>query len=1271
MSSVCFGVRFAQSLSFIRCIKRTAFILILLPALISLASAQVLFEDKTSTAGPFHTGESWGSSWGNLNNDLYPDLFVSNHGMTSSIYRNNGDGTFTDVIVSADLDQKLVKAGDIDTNLADIHGGTWADFDNDGDQDLFVARSSQDGQIFLFENDGNGNLSQNHSDYGIPIDDTLAGRMAILFDYNGDGLLDFTYAANGSGMPLFKRQGNNFVYAQNEAGIVNQCSRNIYGLASRLFDSGNLIYVCLDPSEIAQRAYDTSTIPFTDVTSSIDRIGTWSDAVLADVDNNGALDLIATTGKSRPNGVKRISSQRIESWVSVTSGQEKKITFKSDAEITVNLYSRKVASKNQSNGDQYDRILIGSNGSFPASLPITLNPSNPNHQGVRANRNPLGAYMGYDPAAQEWTIYLSAANNSDLVYFTFNGTGLTTPSMTGLTGVDGPRTPKILLNNGTKLEDTPGARGLESVMCGAVAAEDFDNDMDVDLYLVCRTSLENLANRFYWNDGDGTFTPGDVHGAEGIVGMGVESRTGTGDMATTADYDADGFMDIFLTNGNRIFPHFRKDGFTGGGPDQLFRNQGNSNHWLEIDLQGVNSNRDAFGAKVSVTAGGVTQLREQNGKYHRVSHDHQRLHFGLGSNASATVTIDWPDGTVDVHNNVTADKLYLAIQNGTIQAQNPSGQGVSISIAGQTVTEGGSAQMTISLSKPATQNVVVNYATANGTATQGLDYTGRSGIIVFSPGQTLKTRTVTTLQDTLVEGTEQFTMRLSNAVNATLAQSTATATITDDDVATGVVVSIADQTVSEGGNAALVISLSQPATNNVVVNYATANASATQPQDYTARSGVVVFNPGQTQKTRTVTTIQDNLNEGNEQFTMILTNPVNASLGQSTGTVTINDDDGPAGVMVNITGQNVIEGGAAVMTISLSQSAAQNVVVDYATANAGARDGLDYTGRTGVIVFSPGETLKTRTVQTLQDNLVETAEQFRMNLSNPRNASLGQSTATVTINDDDGIAANAACGEPDYDRTTERGMFLWRDCNGDNRWYIRVTSGGGSQILDYSGEITTNRQFTSVQEFGFESTDVLNVSNQLLSFSMEVTNIWEDGFSFRVNPGNSCITLNTPAGTTIVVGEDQTPVSSSFDLDTLAACGSAPGIVTQGEPAINATVDNGLFMWKISNDWHLKAVSGSGVATISGAIDSLSNFTNVMPISIESSDVFDFTSNPQLINFELLVTPPWEDTFKFTSSAQACVSSSAPAGTQLFIGPNRVAVQMPFDLSSLTSTACQ
>ncbi|MCH5375641.1 MAG: ASPIC/UnbV domain-containing protein, partial [Planctomycetes bacterium] len=153
----------------------------------------------------------------------------------------------------------------------------------------------------------------------------------------------------------------------------------------------------------------------------------------------------------------------------------------------------------------------------------------------------------------------------------------------------------------------------------------------------------------------GTFTLVNGHGGEGPIGPGYDF--GVAESVTAADYDVDGFVDLAVTNGILFYP------FGFGGPDTLIRNRGNLNHWIELDLVGVRSNANGMGAKVFVTAGGVTQLREQNGGYHRWSQDHQRIHVGLADNELVDeIRIEWPSGAIDTYTDVPADALYDAVE---------------------------------------------------------------------------------------------------------------------------------------------------------------------------------------------------------------------------------------------------------------------------------------------------------------------------------------------------------------------------------------------------------------------------------------------------------------------------------------------------------------------------------------------------------------------------------------------------------------------------------
>ena len=226
----------------------------------------------------------------------------------------------------------------------------------------------------------------------------------------------------------------------------------------------------------------------------------------------------------------------------------------------------------------------------------------------------------------------------------------------------------------------------------------------------------------------------------------------------------------------------------------------------------------------------------------------------------------------------------------------------TLSINDVTVTEGDSgttnAVFTVNLSAASTQTVSVNYATANGTATAGSDYTATSNTLSFAPGQTSKTISVPIVGNTLAEGSENFTLNLSNPTNATISDAQAVGTIIDNDLAPILPqLSINDVTLTEGDNgttnAVFTVNLSAASTQTINVNYATANGTATAGSDYTATSNTLSFAPGQTSKTITVQVKGDTLDEVNETFSLNLSSPTNATIADAQGIATIQDNDSP------------------------------------------------------------------------------------------------------------------------------------------------------------------------------------------------------------------------------------------------------------------------------------------------------------------------------------------------------------------------------------------
>ena len=157
------------------------------------------------------------------------------------------------------------------------------------------------------------------------------------------------------------------------------------------------------------------------------------------------------------------------------------------------------------------------------------------------------------------------------------------------------------------------------------------------------------VNRLYRNTA-GRFE--DVTRRSGLPFEGT--RWGAGCAFT--DYDRDGFVDLLVTTGGSMGRSLGMPSDPGGY--QLYRNRPNANHWLEIDLEGTRSNRDGIGARVELVAGGVTQVRIQDGGVHHRGQNHARLHFGLAKNSKVDrITIRWPSGTLQELDNVAVDRV--------------------------------------------------------------------------------------------------------------------------------------------------------------------------------------------------------------------------------------------------------------------------------------------------------------------------------------------------------------------------------------------------------------------------------------------------------------------------------------------------------------------------------------------------------------------------------------------------------------------------------------
>lgn len=378
------------------------------------------------------------------------------------------------------------------------------------------------------------------------------------------------------------------------------------------------------------------------------------------------------------------------------------------------------------------------------------------------------------------------------------------------------------------------------------------------------------------------------------------------------------------------------------------------------------------------------------------------------NNETFTVTLSNPT------NGLALGNISSATVTVTSDDAQPLPGSVSLAQQAYTVSEtGGNLVVSVARSGGSSGAVSVAYATANGTATAGQDYTATSGTLTWADGETgVKTFSIPLLNDTLVESNETFSISLSNPTGGLSLGSptSATVTVTSDDqpAVPGVVqFSQASYTVSETGGA-LVVSVTRTggATGAASVSYSTGNGTALAGQDYQTTSGVLNWADGASAtKTFSIPLINDSFAEGNETFSVTLANPTGGmTLGNpATANITLTSDDPTPLVAFSAATYQVAEaGGQALVTVVRSGNTAGAVSVAYAAAAGTATANVDFTPTSGTLTFADGETQKTFSVAILNDALDEAIETISLALTNPAGGNVGQQgTAVLQILDDD------------------------------------------------------------------------------------------------------------------------------------------------------------------------------------------------------------------------------------------------------------------------------
>jgi len=495
-----------------------------------------------------------------FDNDGWPDIYFVNGrdrynrgiSVKNALYRNNGEGTFTDVTEKAGVPGTAYGLGCV-----------WGDYDNDGFPDLFI---TQYGGNVLYHNNGDGTFTDVTDKAGVAgLESRKFHSGATFFDYDRDGRLDLyvgSYVALEPNGPLYCMLGN----------VESSCPPTAYeGSPAALY-------------------HNNGDGTFTNVTKAAGIFqpkGKNLSVAAADYDNDGWPDIF-------------VANDGVEAY----------------------LYH-----------NQHD-------GTFTETAPITGIAYAMNGKTMAAMCMSLGDYDN-----DGWLdLYISDfQGNSDHIWRNDHKGGMN--EVSGTAGITMPTFNVLSFGGGFF---------------------DYDNDGWLDIFIAnghVYPEVETAGgahyrqlNTVFHNLDNGKFL--ETTKETGVAALPRRVGRGVG----FADFNNDGFVDVVVANN--------------GEAPFLLQNSGNKNHFLNFKVIGTKTNRDGMGARIRVTSGGISQIREIEGGGSYMSQSDLRASFGLGTARSADkVDVIWPTGEHQVFQNVAADKFYR-IEEGKneLEMQNIAGR---------------------------------------------------------------------------------------------------------------------------------------------------------------------------------------------------------------------------------------------------------------------------------------------------------------------------------------------------------------------------------------------------------------------------------------------------------------------------------------------------------------------------------------------------------------------------------------------------------------------
>jgi len=510
--------------------------------------------------------------------------------------------------------------------------------------------------------------------------------------------------------------------------------------------------------------------------------------------------------------------------------------------------------------------------------------------------------------------------------------------------------------------------------------------------------------------------------------------------------------------------------------------------------------------------------------------------------------------------------------------------------------------------------VTVNYATVVGTAVPGVNYTTSSGTLSFGDAITNQTISIPLVDNVLVQGPVNFTVKLSSpAGGASLVQPTnATVTILDNDV--GFRFENATNLVPENYGFANVNVLRLYNTNTTVsVDYRTFDGSAMAGINYSNQSGTLEFLSGETIKSISVPVIERTNVTGDLTFTMSLSNAIGGKLTSPSNTVVVVQDADAGISFTNSTTRVSKSAGYALITVVCSNPRVEPQIlstndiplqVDYYTADGTATNGIDYQFAAGTLVFTNGLATNTFTVPIYNNNSVTGDRTFFVVLTNVTDP--GQLTpysvqSVVIAESNSGLRFSQASYQA-YKNGVSKTIQVYRTGNTDNIVTVNYNVANGTALAGVNFIATngvlvfTNGVVTQSFNVGLIANNQvqpnLNVLLQLLNPtngilvppSAATLTILENSGSYVIPAGSALVSETGPVNGIIDSNETVQVLfafrdSAGLDVTNLVAYLLPTNGVTLPSPASQAYGPLAVYGHSVSRPFTFKAI-GTNTAII-------------------------------------------------------------------------------------------